>query len=232
MLRVYFDWREANRRRRLTPSYVKEDTGLAYTNALDSALEEVIDYLRDIGISRRQVYIPRMFDSLDLFQTRAVSAAHTSPAIQPTVNETRFVLTVASRTAPATITIEGSDDGSNWFTTATLSIDGEPGTFSTRLLDGSQYVRYTISPEDDITYSPFLVDTSLDLSIIYKACEIVLFPHINGDSNADEMYHEVRQLYAQSMSKVIADIDTDNDGSIDSYDVSRNTTGFIRLVRG
>ena len=189
---------------------------------LQRACKLVARDLTNTGIKTKSIYIPKMFDDLDNFEKISKSGIYTSASIKPIGHEVRFVAFFQSGIEHnlSAFTIQGSEDDTNWSDIATI----EKATDQLMTIDWAErfdYVRYSISSEGSVSYSPFLVDTAYDEMIVHKAVVLIMSPQLKGDSRFDAIYLAATGRYAELLNGVKPDVDADGDGAIDAGDVSR-----------
>ena len=210
-LQEFKDFRDLSR-------YFKDDDKIII--GLNTALEDLSDDMRAKGYDPMLCMIPLMFDSLDMFETITKAATFTSESLDAG-NETRLVVNVSTETASAVVfTLEGSMDETIWIPIKDLaqvnvSISTQAnGIYSVKFASRYKHYRYTVTTSESVTYSAYLVDTSFDNLIKWKAIYILMFPWIDADSTAREIYNEAVQSYSTLFNSDVFDYDKSEDGSI------------------
>ena len=190
---------------------------------LPTATKAVAQDLRRRGINTSRVYLPRMFDELDNFELVEKTANYISASIEPQGSETRFV---AYRPAgldyrACTFTVQGSQDDTIWIDLETVEAD-PTGLVTIDYSEKMPYIRYHLSTEGFVKYSPFIVDVAYDEMIRVKVILTALLPHLRPDGAFTVIYKELYEHYNFLLNKPVADMDMDGDGTIEAGETTRN----------
>ena len=215
--------------------FVKSDAELL--TALSAAAYDVSEELRARGFLSMGVQPPRMFDALTDYAEITKAAAFTSDDIDAR-SEGRFVVVNASGlSTAATFTLQGSHDATTWRNV--MGMDGTPlvltvleaGTYSSLFYEHYPHYRYVLSTSESITYSPYLVDSSIDSLIRYRAILTAFLPYADSNTTLREICDYCQERYSVGFNKLLLDYqqDTDGDGEVDDnqYDIRPR----VRLYR-
>jgi len=88
------------------------------------------------------------------------------------------------------------------------------GLYSVRFASRYKYYKYTVTTTESITYVPYLVDSSFDRLIIWKAISSLMFPYIDAATTARDIYNEALDNYATLFNTNAFDYDLNEDGAI------------------
>lgn len=185
---------------------------------MSAAEREVREILRARRANTRTLQIPAMLAGT--FPVPTSVSANTTGA-SATVRGTRYVVEVFTDGTNAVFSLEGSEDNTNWRTvydrlTGTgISIEATgAGIYSAPFAEAFPYYRYNVTTDVNISFLPYLVDSSLDLLIEYKTLELIYQDHV-GDERVDRKYDAALMKFEKLLSTLAADVDADGDGTVD-----------------
>ena len=192
---------------------------------------DVGEDLRQRGFNLSLLSIPLMFDSLESYTTTS-NTTYTSAALAGgSVN--RFVFDCRTAEQNALVTLQGSHNGTTWediprIDGRTFQLQANEAKIYTDVFPGRyEYYRYTLEGNGSVTYSPFLIDTSTDALVIYRAVMLLLVPYI-GDEGPRLLYNEMRTFYDSSMSALRTNYDSDEDGVSDTDTLAKQRVYLVR----
>jgi hypothetical protein len=207
--------------------------GTQLQSAINSAIWILSRELRNRDYDLTRLYIPNMFDSLDVFKT-CVGLGGFSDSIIGN-SEQRFCFDMKTD-VQCSVTLYGSNDNSTFVQVSGIS--GEPfilnvsgiGLHSAIFPETFKYYKYYLDSENaPVEYSAFLVDTSLDLLIIYRTIVNVLSPVLSDNSSILAIYKNFKELYEIELSNLNIPYDADESGIIEATETkANNSTIFVR----
>lgn len=200
------------------------------TSILNAAGMVVANDLRNRGVDTQRIYIPLMFDSAT-YGAHVSRTDHTATGLS-IHNERRFVIDVSSTTS-LNVALQGSNDNTNW--EDVVMLDGQlatidiyqAGTYNRAFIEGYKYVRY--STTGTASLYAYVVDTSFDQLIIFKALQQITLPLVGNDGLAEAMYNQSVAMYQSLLGSAVFDYDRGGDGAIDDHD--RDVTPRRRVMR-
>ena len=136
------------------------------------------------------------------------------------IERRRVVIETTALTDEATILFEGTDDASDetWTTIKSDIVITEIGEYTFKINDTYKYYRLTAT--GTITYTGYLVETSWELSHLYKSLELI-YHSINALSG--DVYSEKAMYYRDLFNSVFQNApysyDADDDGEVEHSEV-------------
>lgn len=205
--------------------YVPHLTNLQWTNQDDYSTQiEIADYeVRNDLFNRglRSVYLRP--DLTFNEGTASVTASETSDTVTDSLSRNRWVVNVTAFSGSnKTITLQGSNDETDWSTidTVTISATGETSQLLTK--NYNYYRINTAVSSGAITFESYLTETNYDCLFDYKTLTIILRPLIKSEGDQfDLAYREFQRMYNDLLNSMKVQYDADNDGELDSGEIEK-----------
>lgn len=188
----------------------------------DAALEVADDLRsRDVNISR--LMVPIMLTG-GLYEVVTKTANWQSAEITGAYNASRFIVDVRDSSASSlSFGLRGSMDGATWVDVLDVQ-DGIPlsivppgiGLYSVRFFEKYERYRMSVTTDASVSFTAYLVDSSVDNLIIWKAIQNGMYPLLDKDTRSVDLYDTARSEYNDAIANMRADIDEDGDNAISS----------------
>ena len=213
----------------------------ALPGILGAAAGVVGEELRSQGNLRTGFQLPIMFESIDLYEPIAFTADTTSTSAASKESSRLVADCTVAPEGTTYVTLEGcydaTPDGDTiWFPIVDLQGDAviidvlAVELKSCPFITSAVTYRYKVFTTDTVTMRVYLVDGSIDELIRYKALEIALEPLIDGSNERIWNYYQLaRERYSETLQKLHAAYDSDEDGTIDTDET--NTRNITRMRR-
>lgn len=165
-----------------------------YTKQKNTANREVFNDLKDGGYKYQE-----LMPELVLYNYTTFTATTTGNSYQDTINRLRYCIDVASQSGSQTITLQGSNDGTN-FTSIEVLTPTTTGELTVEFFNVYKYYRAVVTvASGSINLKIFLVETRFDLLFAYKWLYLILW---NAKKSADDQFalksEDVGKMYSES----------------------------------
>lgn len=178
---------------------------------LGSATVIVGNDLREGGNNLASFQIPVMMNSAQMYQ-KTTFTQNTTGASVTAKNALRLVVWSGSTPiGESKVRLEGSYDNLLWvpildITDQLLEVYIISDTFYSSLFNTKYpYYRYEVITDESIDLAIFLIDTSVDELIRWKALELGMLEIIEPDSRSGEIYNIASRSYVQKLTSLRAD---------------------------
>ena len=165
-----------------------------YTKQKTTANREVFNDLKDGGYKYQE-----LMPELVLYDYTTFTTTTTGNSYQDTINRLRYCIDVASQSGSQTITLQGSNDGTN-FTSIEVLTPTTTGELTVEFFNVYKYYRAVVTvASGSINLKIFLVETRFDLLFAYKWLYLILW---NAKKSADDQFalksEDVGKMYSES----------------------------------
>lgn len=198
--------------------------------ALNSAGIQVRQDLIGRGDSPRAYQVPVMMVANQENYQKATYSSNTTGSAIEAFNSSRLV--VESGTTPTgTVTVEldgsnnGSDDSPVWIPVRDMEdkplkidVTSDLNIVSSLFLTLYPYYRFRVTTSESVSLSIYLVDSSVDELIRWKAMELGLLDIIDPDSRVMVMHDESKEKYRYVLDNLRPDYDSDGDYALEDGD--------------
>ncbi len=165
-----------------------------YTKQKNTANREVFNDVKDGGYKYQE-----LMPELVLYDYTTFTTTTTGNSYQDTINRLRYCIDVASQSGSQTITLQGSNDGTN-FTSIEVLTPTTTGELTVEFFNVYKYYRAVVTvTSGSINLKIFLVETRFDLLFAYKWLYLILW---NAKKSADDQFalksEDVGKMYSES----------------------------------
>jgi len=165
-----------------------------YTKQKNTANREVFNDVKDGGYKYQE-----LMPELVLYDYTTFTTTTTGNSYQDTINRLRYCIDVASQSGSQTITLQGSNDGTN-FTSIEVLTPTTTGELTVEFFNVYKYYRAIVTvTSGSINLKIFLVETRFDLLFAYKWLYLILW---NAKKSADDQFalksEDVGKMYSES----------------------------------
>lgn len=165
-----------------------------YTKQKNTANREVFNDVKDGGYKYQE-----LMPELVLYNYTTFTTTTTGNSYQDTINRLRYCIDVASQSGSQTITLQGSNDGTN-FTSIEVLTPTTTGELTVEFFNVYKYYRAVVTvASGSINLKIFLVETRFDLLFAYKWLYLILW---NAKKSADDQFalksEDVGKMYSES----------------------------------
>jgi len=222
MLKVYINETDLK-------GYAVKLTGLMWTDETDYSAQKAVAIDKVFNHFTREGYdIRELMPQLTLRTSGTVLTASETTAIkEDTINRRRLYIDNITFTGQdKTIELQGSNDGTNYYTTATLTVTSTDTSKTVVIYDSYKYYKLvsTVST-GSLDYSALLVETIYDELFAYKWLWWIYYDMRKaGDDQFDVKMQELERLYDDAFIKTKFFLDTDNNEIPDSSSEKSNIT--------
>lgn len=197
-----------------------------YSLQISEAFQRLYNDLYNVNLDPRLLMTPldlklESSSSSHSFPIAASITSTTTGSIVSAVDDTnRFVIDIDSVSGTWTVSLQGSNNETSWQDIAdcltSITIVDE---YTKRFTNKYKYYRYVstlVTGTGKLSYLVYLVDSALDLAIIYKAFEIIFadFSTSKDDRFAD-LEKKYEKLYNSILDSVRMQYDSDDSGTIE-----------------
>ena len=181
-----------------------------YTKQKTVATEKVFNHFTRDDYDLRQ-----LMPHLTLRSSGAVLVANeTSSAVEDTINRRRIYISDITFTGQnKTITLQGSEDGVNWYTTKTITLTISDTFYSGTFTDTYQYYRLVSTVDTgSLDYKAVLVETVFDELFAFKWLWWIYYDMRKKDEDQfDIKMKELEAMYDNAFNNTKFYLDTDED---------------------
>lgn len=165
-----------------------------YTKQKNTANREVFNDVKDGGYKYQE-----LMPELVLYNYTTFTTTTTGNSYQDTINRLRYCIDVTSQSGSQTITLQGSNDGTN-FTSIEVLTPTTTGELTVEFFNVYKYYRAVVTvASGSINLKIFLVETRFDLLFAYKWLYLILW---NAKKSADDQFalksEDVGKMYSES----------------------------------
>jgi hypothetical protein len=200
---------------------------VTFENEISNASDEVAVDLVNMGYKLDQIYIPLMLKSSKQPYETWIETANTTGDFFDSHNENILVVECKSISDSVTILLDGSfDSGVTWVNIGNITFT-EAGNYSLSFKERWSSYRYRSVITSSTTYSIYLVNAPAELLVIYQAGRNILLPHLIKGENVKSLYDALGEKYQNLLSSIKFDVDSNESGAIDDFDIRSNSTVTI-----
>lgn len=188
-----------------------------YTKQKNTANREVFNDLKDGGYKYQE-----LMPELVLYDYTTFTTTTTGNSYQDTINRLRYCIDVVSQSGSQTITLQGSNDGTN-FTSIQALTPTTTGSSTVEFFEVYKYYRAKVTvTSGSINLKIFLVETRFDLLFAYKWLYLILW---NAKKSADDQFalksEDVGKMYSESFDSARFYLDRGLSGRANSERASK-----------